>query len=202
MERSENEIDCGKCLYTAWYGRILIPANFDIAEGSCLLPSKLLHGTRSAPFDRFDITQAQPHAPFGPAIYLTADPLVAQCYFRPGGGICEVELSGESVGILDLNCHILDQPELTRSIVLSMLVSLGIKATADIGDTRAVVELADKKLGKKLRNRLLVSVGIWMLHGHLNSMEHSGLCDRGRQFAVLDPSRIVGLRWNAVNAEN
>jgi hypothetical protein len=34
-----------------------------------------------------------------------------------------------------------------------------------------------------------------MLHGYIDAMEHSGLCDRGVQYALIDGSAIKAQRF-------
>lgn len=44
------------------------------------------------------------------------------------------------------------------------------------------------------RNRRLESFGIWLLYGHLEADEKSGLCDRGTQYVAISDSAIIAQR--------
>lgn len=154
----------------------------------------LLHGTPGAAFERFDLFRADDRCPFGPAIYLTADILVAGCYERQGGRICEVEIKGPAGGVLDLDLNMSRQHVTAARVVDAMLAGLNLGRSRAI-NAREVIELADERLGKRHRNRLLASLGVWMLHGHVSAWENSGLQDRGRQYAVLDTACVLQVRW-------
>jgi hypothetical protein len=59
-------------------------------------------------------------------------------------------------------------------------------------NARQAIDLAVPALGKRKRNSMLASLGVWMIYGHLDPIERSGLCDRGIQYAVIDTNAILG----------
>lgn len=156
---------------------------------------RLLHGSSNPTIDNLSVALCREDNPFGPAIYLTKDPLVAGCYVQQRGAIYEVELQGDPRHTICLDQSLEDQTPEATSAISTLLRHVGHHTTlGPHQNARATIELADPAIGKRKRNLMLHSLGIWLLYGYLDGYEMSGLCDRGVQFAVLHESAIAGQR--------
>lgn len=65
------------------------PRLLDLADGGAIT---LLHGSRSPGLLRLSAAGSRPRNPFGPAVYLTTDPVVATCYTGREGAVYRVRV--------------------------------------------------------------------------------------------------------------
>lgn len=125
------------------------------------------------------------NSPFGPAIYLTREPIVADCYYRPGGAIYVVALCGNPNFTLNLDASFQSQTVEAREAVLKSIKELGFSvAVKENSRIRDLIHPVSSD--RPLVNRTLAKHGIWMIYGHLSAYEYSGLQDRGIQYAVIE----------------
>lgn len=118
--------------------------------------------------------------------------MVAGCYVRQSGRIYEVSLQGDSRHTICLDLSWEEQTPEAIAAMIKLLKHIGHRdKPASRQNARATIELADPVLGKRKRNQLIHSFGIWLLYGYLDGYEMSGLCDQGIQFAVLHESAIA-----------
>lgn len=164
------------------------------------IPSLLLHGSKNPNIDRLSPSRSDEKWPFGPAVYLTGDPDVAGCYVGNAGAIYEVEVAGNNAMTIALDRKWREQSVDARMAikeafrVAGMEIPLGMYSESEV---RKIVDalVVDGRRGD--RNRLLGEKGIWLLYGHVDQYEDSGLCDRGVQYAVIVEAAIVGQRiWS------
>lgn len=146
------------------------------------------HGSERSNITRLKIDR-QKSNPFGPAVYLTKDPLVADCYCRHGGAIYEVKLSGNMQFTINLDKSYSEQTIEAKEAILKSL-----KFLSQNTDSCHSINARDfiHPYGCSLFdvNDALVKNDIWLLYGHLSGMEISGLMDRGIQFAVMNESSL------------
>lgn len=174
---------------------LLMPNVSRLHMPSPVIPMRLLHGSSDPTINNLSVAHCREDNPFGPAIYLTEDPLVAGCYVRQRGAIYEVELQGDPRHTICLDQSWEDQTREAASAIAELLRRVGHHTLpGSRQDARTTIQLADPALGKRKRNQMLHSLGIWLLYGYLDGYEMSGLCDRGVQFAVLHESSIVAQR--------
>lgn len=64
---------------------------------------------------------------------------------------------------------------------------------------RDVLDACSALLGKRKRNDFLASQGVWLMHGHVDGVEHSGPCDNGVQFILLDPGNVKNIEEIKIN---
>lgn len=153
---------------------------------------RLLHGSSNPAIDHLSVIHSSERNPFGPAIYLTEDPLVAGCYMRQRGAIYSISLQGDPRHTICLDQSWEDQTSEATLSIAKLLNYVGHREIpASRQNARTTIELADPVLGKRVRNQVLHSFGIWLLYGYLDGYEMSGLCDRGTQFAVLHESAVA-----------
>jgi hypothetical protein len=158
------------------------------------LPMRLLHGSSKATIARLSSSFGSEGRPFGPALYLTEDREVARCYVGPQGAIYEVSLQGNDAYTIALNEAWSAQTIQAREAMLKLLRHAAVaRSPDDFDDARSLIESADAELGRAARNAFLRDQGIWMIFGHIHPMEHSGLCDRGVQYALIDDASISGV---------
>ena len=142
------------------------------------------HGSRKSGITRLMVNKAHGN-PFGPAVYLTKDPMVADCYFRDGGAIYEVKLSGNVQFTVNLDIALGGQTTETKEAIFRVLKSLDLPFDKITSKTARDL-IHPYGCNKTEVNDALMLNGIWMLYGHLSGIEVSGLMDRGVQFAVID----------------
>lgn len=146
------------------------------------------HGSRKSKLSQLKINRVDDN-PFGPAVYLTKDPMVANCYCREGGAIYEVNISGNTLLTIDLDKSFIDQSDEAKEAILRSLKSLN--QSVDICPSTNARDFIHPDGYSRLDiNDALFKNGIWLLYGHLSGMELSGLMDRGVQFAVIDESSL------------
>ncbi len=154
-------------------------------------PSSLLHGSPNKAIAQLSATFGDERAPFGPAIYLTEDPDVANCYVKETGAIYAVQLAGNSQLTIPMNASWKDLSVDARLAVTKLFKAANLPFPINTNNARAIIDTAVPTLGLRRRNEFLAAEGIWMLYGHVDAMEFSGLCDRGIQYAVLSESAIA-----------
>lgn len=152
------------------------------------LPKCLLHGSDSATIERLSSGFGVESRPFGPALYLTEDPDVARCYVGRQGAIYQVFLEGNDAYTISLNEGWKAQTVQAREAMLKLLHRA--RSPNDFEDARTLIESADAELGRAGRNAFLRDHGVWMMFGYIDPIEHSGLCDRGIQYALIDDAAI------------
>jgi hypothetical protein len=157
------------------------------------IPMLLHHGTRHVDFGSFDVQHCVDDRPFGPGVYLTADPLVARCYSGRTGVIYDVCITNDADGALDLNTAWDDQPMRVQGAIIELLNHVDQREVLRLGapSARESIDLANSVLGKRRRNQFLFARGVWLLYGYLTAMERSGLGDRSIQYVVLHQSCIT-----------
>ena len=147
---------------------------------------RLLHGSERQGLLELDPSTADGICAFGPGIYLTDDEMVAKCYSR-GGSIYIVELAGDLADTISMNQGFASQSDRAKAAILSTASRFGFGApTASINARSAIHPYG---ADQKAVNLHLASRGIWMLYGELESMEKSGLMDRGVQYVVIAKGR-------------
>lgn len=146
------------------------------------------HGSRKSKILQLKINRAH-NNPFGPAIYLTKDPTVANCYYREGGSIYEVNIFGNTQFTIDLDKSFIDQSAEAKEAIIRTLKALNLYVDS-CPSTNARDFIHPYGCLKSDINDVLSENGIWLLYGHLSGMEVSGLMDRGVQFAVIDESAV------------
>lgn len=155
------------------------------------IPRILFHGSSNATIKCLSAYKGSDRCPFGPALYLTADRMVAACYVGGTGAIYEVEISGNEHLTIALNLGLQNQTDKAKSAIQCLLEAANNPRLSETWDARSIIEAADFSLGRQGRNALLREKGIWLLHGELSGMEQSGMCDRGIQYAVINDAAIV-----------
>lgn len=161
-----------------------------------VIPTRLFHGSSKPTIDHLDAEFSCEDNPFGPAIYLTEDLCVAGCYAQQRGCIYEVELQGDPRYTICLDQSLEDQTAEVIAAISTLLRHVGHRTPpVPHNNARETIDLADPEIGKRERNRMLRSLGIWLLYGSLNGHEMNGFCDRGVQFAVLHESVIRSQRY-------
>lgn len=156
-----------------------------------MLGCTFYHGSKTPKIKQLEVRQLKGN-PFGTAIYLTKEPIVADCYCRDGGAIYEVEIKGNIQFTINLDVSFSEQSAEAKSVIIRSLKDLGLyqKKSGAI-NARDFIHCHDTR---DIVNGGLARNGIWMIYGHLNGMELSGLQDRGVQYAVIDPQCAVIVR--------
>lgn len=146
------------------------------------------HGSRKPKISQLKVNRSHDN-PFGPAVYLTKDPIVADCYHREGGAIYEVNILGDTQFTINLDESFIDQSAEAKKVIYRSLKSLN--QPIDISPSTNARDFIHP-YGSSISdiNEALSQNGIWLLYGHLSGMEVSGLMDRGVQFAVIDESAL------------
>ncbi|MFT3815860.1 MAG: hypothetical protein QM740_21265 [Acidovorax sp.] len=158
------------------------------------LPRSLLHGSRRNAIDRLNPLLGNDHAPFGPALYLTEDPQVANCYVCRTGAIYTVELVGNSQLTIAMNACWKALSVDARLVITRLFKAASMPVPSGLKHAREILDSVEPAMDKRQRNAFLAAEGIWMLFGHIGTMEDSGLCDRGVQYALLCTSAIASQR--------
>lgn len=148
-----------------------------------LTSSGYYHGSKINNLNKLDISYSSNDLPFGPAVYLTKEKIVANCYSRSDGSIYCVSLTGNLKYTINLNKNFEDQTTEVKSILNKLFPHVN---TND--DLRELIHPFAADL--KDMNNLLKTNQIWMIYGGLGSGA-SGLMDRGIQYAVLNDSYIT-----------
>lgn len=148
-----------------------------------MLNSKFYHGSKTANIKQLEIMRFQRN-PFGSAIYLTKEPIVADCYHRDGGAIYEVVIKGNIQFTINLDVSFAEQSAEVKAAIIQSLKNLGLYEKKS-GETNARDYIHCHNT-RDIVNGELVRNGVWMIYGHLDGMELSGLQDRGVQYAVID----------------
>lgn len=163
-----------------------------------VLPRSLLHGSRHKAIDRLNPLLGNDHSPFGPALYLTEDPQVADCYVRRTGAIYAVELVGNSQLTIAMNASWKKLSVDARLAVTKLFRTANIPVPTSLNNAREILDSVEAAMDKRQRNAFLAAEGIWMLFGHIDATEDNGLCDRGVQYALLCTSAIASQRlWES-----
>lgn len=162
------------------------------------IPLSLLHGSCKKDIDRLSPLHGEDTAPFGPALYLTEDPDVANCYVRKTGVIYAIELTGNSQLVIPMNASWKDLSVDARLAIMKLFKAANLPMPSGINNAREILDSVEPAMNKRQRNEFLANQGIWMLFGHIDAIEYSGLCDRGIQYALLSDAAIVSQRpWEA-----
>jgi len=146
--------------------------------------SIFFHGSKNLSLAQLDWRFSYPRRPFGPAIYLTQDKLVATMYANGVGTIYCVRLNGPLDHTVNLDLSVGEQSVVARDAI-ARLCRIQYRDT-DIQDLRsrdAIYRDPDKGA---MANTFLRNRGIWMVYGCLHPLDHSGVLDRGIQYAVLE----------------
>lgn len=143
------------------------------------------HGSKDATYASLSINWSKDN-PFGAGIYLTREPIVANCY---GGAIYEVESIRSSNFTINLNGTFRSQTVEAREAILKTVKVLGLDFDR-AGDAKVRGLIHPFECNTADVNRSLAAQGIWMVYGTLSGMEVSGLQDRGIQFVVIDEASI------------
>lgn len=152
------------------------------------LPEVLFHGSRLQGLSTLSVACADERAPFGPAIYLTANIAVAQAYTGKEGRVYQVAFrGGERDGIVEMG---LPWEVASPRLFQLILKTCGVARLPPYGrSARDVLDgLLEENGGswtRRGRRDALIDAGIWMLCGELDANEVSGLMDQGRQYACL-----------------
>lgn len=155
-----------------------------------LFPSCLLHGSPNNSLARLCATYGEDSATFGPAIYLTEDPEVASCYAKGTGVIYTVQLAGNSELTISMNAPWKNLSVDARLAITKLFKVANAPFPANTDNARAIIDSVVPAIGLRKRNEFLAAQGIWMLYGYIDTVEQSGLCGRGVQYAVLSESVI------------
>ena len=154
----------------------------------------LLHGSRHKALERLDPFHGDEDWPFGPALYLTEDPAVANCYVHGTGAIYAIELTGNGQLTIPMNASWKELSVDARLAIKKLFDAANRRLPSGINNARAILDSIEPAMNKRQRNEFLAAEGIWMLFGHIDAMEDSGLCDRGIQYALLCDSAITSQR--------
>lgn len=158
------------------------------------IPRALLHGSRHKALERLDPLRGDEDSPFGPALYLTEDPAVANCYVRGTGAIYAIELTGNGQLTIPMNASWKALSVDARFVIKKLFNAANQPLPSGINNARAILDSIEPAMNKRQRNEFLAAEGIWMLFGHIDAMEDSGLCDRGIQYALLCDAAITAQR--------
>jgi len=139
------------------------------------------HGSKINTLVEFDLSYAEIDHPFGPAIYLTKEKIVASCYSQREGSIYCVSLSDNLKNTINLDATYTSQTQEVQNILTKMFSNNELKEVVDL---RKLIHPPGSNL-KDMNSRLIAN-GIWMIYGLLSPEEFGGLPDRGIQYAVLD----------------
>lgn len=131
--------------------------------------------------------------PLGPAIYLTTDLNVADCYYRPGGAIYKLNVRGNERLTVNLDASFQSQHAEAKMIIIKTLrelnIPISITTALSAGDL-----IHQNYLDRPQVNKNLAKNGIWMIYGTLCGSVASGRQDRGIQYAVIDESTVKIIR--------
>lgn len=158
------------------------------------IPRTLLHGSHDKLIDRLNPVHGDEHSPFGPALYLTEDPDVANCYVRGTGAIYAIELTGNGQLTIPMNASWRELSVDTRLAIRKLFKAADLPMPNCVNNARAILDSVSSVMDKRQRNEFLAAEGIWMLFGYIDAMEASGVCDRGIQYALLSSSAIASQR--------
>lgn len=162
------------------------------------IPRSLLHGSRDKAIDQLSPFRGEEDWPFGPALYLTEDPHVANCYVHTTGAIYAVELIGNSQLTIAMNASWKELSVDARLAIKKLFKAASMPMPNGIANAREILDSVVPAMNKRERNEFLAAQGIWMLFGHIDAVEDGGLCDRGIQYALLSDSAIALQRpWEA-----
>ncbi len=154
------------------------------------LELKLFHGSRVAGLSALDVSFSDPKWPFGTGIYMSAELDVARTYARVGGALYSVCVGGERGGGIGLDRSWDQQSYLVATVGARLFKQFDVARPHALwgANARSVLDAVEDKAA---RNVFLAAQGIWLMRGHLDAMEVSGLGDRGCQFLLLNPSFVV-----------
>lgn len=160
-----------------------------------VLPQKFYHGSPRRDLERLRLECANDNLPLGRGIYLTADPLVAQCYSRNSGQVYLALTRGSVDKTINIDAKWDDLSAFARSAIVTLFMRCGKRFVdnpkENVGDAidRACPDIPSSEW-MDMRNAILSEIGIWMIYGHIDASLASGLCDRGPQYVVLHENAI------------
>ena len=146
------------------------------------------HGSKTVGITKLKINRVVDN-PFGPAVYLTKDPVVADCYVRSSGVIYEVRIKGNMQFVINLDKSFRKQTTEAKEVITKTIKSLNM-SFYDVTSYSIRELLHQNDCSKTEVNNNLARFGIWLLYGRLSAMEESGLMDRGVQYAVIEESAL------------
>ncbi|MHB1115179.1 hypothetical protein [Sideroxydans sp.] len=146
------------------------------------------HGSKHTSLSKLDMSFASTKLPFGPAVYLTKDKVVAGYYTGNDGVIYCVRISGDVECTINLDERVESQS--AKAIEAIQKLSKIRYKTIDILGKNVRNVIHPEYECRMLANSFLRNRGIWMLYGHLDVYEDSGLMDRGPQFAVINDNHL------------
>lgn len=165
---------------------------------------RVLHGSGATGVRVFSRHYSSGHAFFGPGVYCTDHQRTASGQARSPVYVYELEITGLSSGIIDLNEPIAHASHLA----VAALSSLARRYKSSFPDLQSpdpayqfLFDLSHtmKQRGGRYDYPLafathLVEQGVWMLRGTMPPDCDSGRCDFGVQYVVLDDSAITCIR--------
>jgi hypothetical protein len=151
---------------------------------------KLYHGSPITDLLVLDVAFSDPQSPFGPGIYMSADLDVARSYSRWSGTIYSIHLAGEKRGVIDLDRTWAEQSFWVIAVGARLFKWAGIQRPKELWDANAR-EVLDAVNDKRARNVFLAKQGIWLIHGHLDSVIDGGRGDRGCQYLLLNTLKVT-----------
>jgi hypothetical protein len=146
------------------------------------------HGSRKCGLTELIVQYSNFDAPFGPAIYLTKDKNVADCYAQ-NGSIYLVKICGNLDYSINLDASFSEQTVQAREAINVVKKHFYSSLRFETIHVRKIVHF-DHAMRAEV-NSYLKHLGVWMLYGQLDGIEQSGLMDRGIQYAVIDESKII-----------
>jgi hypothetical protein len=147
------------------------------------------HGSKHSSLVQLDVAFSLEANPFGPAIYLTKDRSVADCYVRNNGAVYCVRLSGDMEYIINLDERVELQSDKAIDAI-RRLSRIHYKNT-DIFRKKARDIIHPDCEYRALANSFLKNRGIWLIYGNLGIYEDSGLMDKGTQYAVINNAHVI-----------
>ena len=153
-------------------------------KGIIALDDIYYHGSKHNSLQSLDISFSSERNPFGPAVYLTKDKLVAGSYTGRDGVIYCVKISGNSDLTINLDEPVEKQSEKAIDAIKRLSKIHYRETNIFHQNSRDVIHPNNER--RAMANSFLRNRGIWMIYGHLSGMELSGLMDRGVQYAVIN----------------
>jgi hypothetical protein len=144
----------------------------------------------------FDLDCCDDSRPFGPGIYMSPVEKTANMYSEKFGSTYRVSLSGNPFGVIDLDGPWAKQSHLVVAVGVRLyrLAKMPMSTAVFEMTARDVLDACLAILGGRKRNEFLASQGVWLMHGHLSGFEHSGACDAGVQFILLDVGNVKAIQ--------
>lgn len=164
------------------------------------IPSTLLHGSRHRNIGHLSSVHGLEIAPFGPALYLTADAEAASHYRGGQGAIYALTVAGNSQLTIAMDGLWKDLSVDARLVIQKLFKAASLPVPTGAHTARAILDSVGSAMGLRQRNAILSQEGIWMLYGCVGAdgeavAQDGAFLDQGIQYALLSDAVIVSQRY-------